>query len=209
MFNLKPPYYKALQSTALNTILLGAIALIATLSFGLLSARWLIQPILRLSAAATALAEGDWDITVPIEREDELGVLAAAFNRMAGQLQESYAALKERETKLAEAQRIAHLGNWELDLSTHRMSGSDELFRIYTIQPDSELPSYPAILEYMPPEDATQIRQAVQRALEAGEPYEVDHCIVRPNGEIRYVHSKGQPKFDTQVPRYPVVWHRN
>lgn len=189
---------QGLQSTALNTILLGAIALIATLSFGLLSARWLIQPILRLSAAATALAEGDWDITVPIEREDELGVLAAAFNRMAGQLQESYAALKERETKLAEAQRIAHLGNWELDLSTHRMSGSDELFRIYGLQPDSELPSYPAILEYMPPEDAAQIRQAVQRALEAGEPYEVDHCIVRPNGEIRYVHSKGQPKFDTQ-----------
>lgn len=188
---------EGLQASTLNTILLSAIALIATLSFGLLSARWLVQPILRLSAAATALAEGDWDITVPIEREDELGVLAAAFNRMAGQLQASYTALKEREAKLAEAQSVAHLGNWELDIATQRMTWSDELFCIYGLESPSEIPPYPEVLHSMPPEDAEMMRQAVNCAI-AGKPYEIDHRIIRPNGEVRYVHSKGQPKLDPE-----------
>lgn len=83
-----------------NTIVLSSIAFLASLFIGVLTARWITQPILRLKDAATAFANGDFDQTVPTDRHDELGVLATAFNSMASQLQQAFSNLKRTNEEL-------------------------------------------------------------------------------------------------------------
>jgi two-component system sensor histidine kinase ChiS len=83
-----------------TTLLLCIAALLVATSAGLLTSRWIAQPIMQLKAAATALSEGKFDQTVNLDRSDEVGVLAKAFNRMALQLQDSFIALENKNTEL-------------------------------------------------------------------------------------------------------------
>jgi signal transduction histidine kinase/class 3 adenylate cyclase/ActR/RegA family two-component response regulator len=86
-----------------TTILLCLAALVIATLVGIATSTYIVQPILRLKDAATALSKGQFDQTVNLERSDELGVLAKAFNNMANQLQESFTTL---ETKHDELQRL-------------------------------------------------------------------------------------------------------
>ncbi|MCP4702067.1 MAG: HAMP domain-containing protein [Gammaproteobacteria bacterium] len=83
-----------------TTILLCIAALILAILVGVLTARWIVHPLLSLNTAAKALAKGKWEQTVKIEREDEVGELASSFNCMAGQLQKSFEQLQESEARL-------------------------------------------------------------------------------------------------------------
>jgi PAS domain S-box-containing protein len=174
------------------TLVLCAIALAIATLVGLVTADWLVRPILRLSAAATAVAAGDWDKSLPLEREDEIGVLAAAFDRMVGQLQESLAALEEREAKLAEAQAIAHLGSWEYNSATRKLIWSQELYRIYGLDPNQSPPADWQSCTHIHAEDLPQLRQTIENAIAERQSFSLDHRIIRSDGELRYVHSKGQ-----------------
>jgi signal transduction histidine kinase len=79
-----------------TTIGLCLLALALAIAIAIFTARWVTQPILRLNAAAKAIAKGQWDKTVSIQRRDELGELADSFNEMARQLEESFATLEQK-----------------------------------------------------------------------------------------------------------------
>jgi signal transduction histidine kinase len=82
------------------TIWLSIIALILTTFIGLLTARAIIQPILRLNSVTKKFADGDWDQKIPTERSDELGELAKSFNSMGEQVKKSFVALEEANATL-------------------------------------------------------------------------------------------------------------
>jgi signal transduction histidine kinase len=67
---------------------------------GLLTARWIIQPILRLNSATQRFSQGNWDEKLPTERTDELGELARSFNSMGEQVKQSFQALEEANASL-------------------------------------------------------------------------------------------------------------
>ena len=98
-----------------TTILLCMAALVMATLIGILTARWVTHPILRLNQAAKDIAKGKWDKTVDLNRSDELGGLAQSFNRMANQLRESFATLEqrveERTAELAVAKEKAEVAN--------------------------------------------------------------------------------------------------
>jgi signal transduction histidine kinase len=79
-----------------TTIGLCLLALVLAIAIAIFTARWVTQPILRLNAAAKAIAKGKWDKTVSIQRRDELGELADSFNEMARQLEESFTTLEQK-----------------------------------------------------------------------------------------------------------------
>ena len=79
-----------------TTIRLCLLALVVAGSGGILTARWVIQPLLKLNLAARDLASGQWDRTVSMNRNDEVGELAVAFNSMAKQLKSSFETLEQR-----------------------------------------------------------------------------------------------------------------
>lgn len=85
------------------TFLLCLLALMIALGAGILTARWVTRPLLKLNSAARDLADGQWDKTVDIDRTDEVGELASSFNTMAKHLRESFATLEHRvEERTAE-----------------------------------------------------------------------------------------------------------
>ncbi|MGB3494651.1 MAG: PAS domain S-box protein [Elainellaceae cyanobacterium] len=100
-----------------NTIIMCVAALVVALVSGILTARWVTRPILKLSAASQAIANhsghanNSGPTTVDIDRQDELGILAQSFNRMAAQVHQSFDALAVRnhELEAGVAERTAHL----------------------------------------------------------------------------------------------------
>ncbi|MEG4283099.1 ATP-binding protein [Microcoleus sp. A006_D1] len=101
-----------------TTVLLCLAALAMATVLGIVTSRWIIKPILKLKDAAIALSEGQFDKTVKLDRSDELGVLATAFNSMAAQLQASFSAL---ETKNTELQRLDKLKDEFLANTSHEL----------------------------------------------------------------------------------------
>lgn len=101
-------------------------------------------------------------------------------------------ALIESEANLAEAQRLAHVGSWELDVLSQKMSGSDEFFRILGLNPQAFFPAYSDYLEYIHPDDRRLWETAVHQALTQGQPYELDFRIVRRDRTIRYLNGRGK-----------------
>ncbi|MDF0557026.1 PAS domain S-box protein [Kamptonema sp. UHCC 0994] len=79
-----------------TTILLCLGALVVATVLGILTSKWIVGPIERLSKAAEAFSQGEWNQQLQINRSLELGILARSFNSMAGQLQESFATLEYR-----------------------------------------------------------------------------------------------------------------
>ena len=105
------------------------------------------------------------------------------------------AALKASEARLAAAQRMAHLGNWEWDIETGAEVWSDEQFRIFGYEPGTIRPTYATFLNALHPNDKPAVKAAVERAL-AGDPYDIDFRIERPDGRLRHIHAQGAVTFD-------------
>lgn len=92
-----------------KTALLCLVALAVSILLGAMTARRIVRPIQQLRDAATELAAGRFEHPVPVQRQDELGTLAGAFNQMATQLQTTFAALQRSHTELeAQQQELEH-----------------------------------------------------------------------------------------------------
>ncbi|MEP6517474.1 ATP-binding protein [Microcoleus vaginatus] len=108
-------FTKEIDANTRTAVLLCFAALGVAVAIGILTSRWVTNPILRLNAAAKNIAKGEWDTTVESERSDELGELAKSFNSMAQQLQHSFETLEqrvqERTAELAVAKDKAEVAN--------------------------------------------------------------------------------------------------
>ena len=82
------------------TILLCIVAFLLTTRIGILTARWVIKPILQLNRSAKKIAQGEWEQIPDIQRSDELGELAKSFETMAKQLQASFSALEAKNAQM-------------------------------------------------------------------------------------------------------------
>ncbi len=83
-----------------TTLLLCIAALCGAILVGMVTSRWIVEPILRLNLAAKEIAKGHWDNTVEIKRKDEVGQLAISFNRMADQLQGFFTTLENQNAQM-------------------------------------------------------------------------------------------------------------
>jgi two-component system sensor histidine kinase ChiS len=111
-------FMEQINANTRTTIILCLITLIIATILAFLTARWIIQPILKLKNSALAFSEGKFDQTVDINRSDELGILAQTFNYMAQQLQASFATL---ETQNIELKRLNQLKDEFLANTSHEL----------------------------------------------------------------------------------------
>lgn len=102
---------------------------------------------------------------------------------------------KERE-RLHEAQRIAKMGSWELDLVTNSLVWSDEIFNIFEIETTRFGASYEAFLAAIHPDDRTSVNAAYQASVASGTPYEVVHRLLMPDGRLKWVQERGKTDYD-------------
>lgn len=98
--------------------------------------------------------------------------------------------LRRSERSLADAQRMARMGNFEYDFQRDRARWSDELYRIFGWWAGEVAPRYKTFINAAHPEDRDLLRDAIREALRGGEGDTIEYRIVRPDGEVRYVETQ-------------------
>lgn len=144
-------------------------------------------------------------------KESYFEVLSSSFNTQDGsflliilndiaQRKKIELALIRSEETFARAQAIANIGSWDWNVTTGEIAWSDEIFRIFGLQSKQFTPSYDAFLEYIHPDDRQTVIDAVNESVEKNLPYNVEHRVVNPSGEIRIVHEQGVVYFENEQP---------
>jgi PAS domain S-box-containing protein len=125
---------------------------------------------------------------------EELEVMRALGQQLGQfiQRQQVAEALANEHELLAEAQQLAHLGSWEWNVETGAVTWSDELYRIWGHDPADFGPSYQRYLDQIHPEDRKRVEGAIRGAYASLEPFSFEHRIVWPDGQVRYVQSRGR-----------------
>src|SRR6201998_1912872 len=116
-----------------------------------------------------------------------------------------YRDLQESKASLEEAQRLAHVGSWVWDLEKNQVTYSDEYFRIFGLVPRKDPIDIATVREMIHPEDRDYVFRAAEEAIRSGGRAECEHRILRPNGEIRIVHSLGDLKKDASGRPYQML----
>ncbi|MBD0328930.1 MAG: MASE1 domain-containing protein [Thermoleophilia bacterium] len=206
----RPTPAQVLEGTALVAAVVAVSAVVFLL--GAWRYPYLIFPVLlwgalrfrQLGAAVTSFvvgAIGTWGAvvgTVPLAAEtatERVQVAQALFVVVAITLLLVGATLSEREagrTALAEAQVLAHVGSWRWDVRRDAVTWTDELHRIFGVEPQRHPVTYAAYLDRVHPEDRAAVDAAVRQAFADRQPFAFEHRIVRPDGAERVVASRGQ-----------------
>ena len=105
-------------------------------------------------------------------------------------------ALRQSQASLAEAQRLAHLGNWEWHIPSNEIFWSDEVYRIFGLTPGECAPSFEAYLKAVHPDDHALAKKAFSDALYHEKPYRIMHRVIRPDGSKRFVYAQGEIFYD-------------
>ncbi|MBS0663614.1 MAG: PAS domain S-box protein [Verrucomicrobia bacterium] len=139
------------------------------------------------------------------ERERRaLRVLAAnvmnlvRLRRAEGQQRQLAKRLGREMQRLADAQAVAKVGSWETDLATLAVTWSAETHRIYETDPRSFVPTHPAFLAIVHPEDRARVDEAFRRSVGLSEPQAIEHRILMPDGRVKLVEERWQVFPDDQ-----------
>ncbi len=106
------------------------------------------------------------------------------------------AKLVHNELRFKQAQAIAHVGSWELDLKANLFIWSEEACRIYGIPPDENIFSYESWLEFIHPEDREDVLKAIEQSASALSSISFNHRIVRKDGAVKHIYSEAHYEFD-------------
>src|SRR5580704_10555377 len=106
--------------------------------------------------------------------------------------------LQESRAWLEEAQRVAHLGYWVWDLDSNRVILSDETCRIFGLAPQVGSIDIAAVGEMFHPDDREAVFRTAEEAIRSGTRAECEHRLIRPDGEVRVVHSLGDVRKNSE-----------
>jgi PAS domain S-box-containing protein len=121
------------------------------------------------------------------------------FSLVARDITEKKRAQQQREKDQeirAQTERMAHLGHWTWDIAANRVSWSDELYRMFGLEPGTIEISYEEYLSRVHPQDRVKVRDAIQTALRDRKGYTFYDRIVRPDGQIRHMHTWASAGLD-------------
>jgi len=107
-------------------------------------------------------------------------------------------AIKKSERELKEAQKLAKLGNWTLDLTSGKLSWSDEIYGLFGIDKEKFGASYEAFLEAIHPEDRERVDKAYSDSLRTKSPYNITHRLLMRDGTIKYVNECCETFYDKE-----------
>ncbi|QLE58332.1 PAS domain S-box protein [Nostoc sp. TCL26-01] len=116
-------------------------------------------------------------------------------------LQQAQIKLQKSEAALAAAQRIAHVGSWELDIVTKRFTWSEELLQIFGLDIDELAPTYTEFFNYIHPDDCIALQTQFTQAIAQHTPFQAEYRIVLPDNSVRYLEFRAEiaDKTEDQV----------
>lgn len=104
--------------------------------------------------------------------------------------------LRESESKLKAAETLARLGHWELDLQANVLFWSDEIYRIFEVDPTQFGASYEAFLDTIHPDDRELVDRTYTKSVQTKIPYSIEHRLLFKNDRIKYVHEECETYYD-------------
>jgi len=131
----------------------------------------------------------------PLKDESGQVVLLIPEGRDISEIKGIEKALRKNEAMLAEAQRVAKLGNWEWDILSGEITWSEELFHIFRRDPSIGTPNYDEHLSYFVPEDQQKLNHAVQKAIHQGESYHLELRMSQTDDSYHYIEGIGHAKY--------------
>jgi len=104
--------------------------------------------------------------------------------------------LLQNERLLADAQRIAHLGNWNYDVEQGTVWWSDETYRLFGLVPGSFAPTFYGFLEFVPEDERNALREKIRQAIDTKSAMSYEHRVIRLDGSERIFHERCEPVYD-------------
>ena len=102
------------------------------------------------------------------------------------------AEVRTTQKMLSEAERLANAGSFQWDIAANKVAWSDGLYHIYGLKPQEFDASFEAFLNQVHPDSREMMQQTIETAYRDCEPFQMEERIVRPDGEIRVLFSKGE-----------------
>ncbi|MFC5580062.1 EAL domain-containing protein [Rhodanobacter terrae] len=166
-------------------------------AFGVGSVDWLGVPLKAQSRTIGALVVQSYSGDLRYTNKDK-ALLEFVSSQVAAAIVRKQAeeALHLSESRLEAAQRMVHLGNWNWDLSSQTLSWSDELCRIYGVDPVAHAPGFEDFLGRVHPDDRAEVESIVLQALLDRKPFNHELRIIRPDGEVRTIFDQSEVVID-------------
>ena len=113
--------------------------------------------------------------------------------------------LEESEQQYKQAQAITHMGNWDWHVDDNRVTWTDELYRIYGLEPQSVEITLENFIEMVHPEDRALLKEQTRRTLEEKNPGDFFHRIIIGDGSVKILHAKSEALVDTNGKVYKII----
>ena len=137
-----------------------------------------------------------WGRSIP-QREEDGAILWHGFTMDITERKQAEEKLQKSETRLNEAERIAQIGNWELDLTTQIFTCSAGFFRI--VEKDLAInATYDTFLNVIHPDDKTLVENTYQQSLKSRLPSAITYRLLLPDGRIKYVRQQFEHYYNAQ-----------
>lgn len=157
--------------------------------------RELVVPVLRGGKIRAILGVGNKSALYDAEDVRVVSLLAdLAWEIAERKMAED--ALRASELSLKEAQRLARIGNWTLELPSNRLSWSDEIYRIFEIDKEKFGASYDAFLDAIHPADRDFVNKAYTDSLKDRTPYDIEHRLLMKDGRVKYVSESCETSYN-------------
>lgn len=104
--------------------------------------------------------------------------------------------LLQHHRTLSQAQKVAHIGSWDWDIVANQVTWSAELYRIYGVVPEHHAATFEAYLGLVHSQDRQRVRHLIEQALRDHQPFEFQERIVRADGSVRTLLSRGAVDLD-------------
>src|SRR6516225_1967726 len=144
---------------------------------------------------------------ISLEQARLYAELADANKELNGEIAErrrAEEALRRSEAYLSEAQRLSRTGSFGWDVSSGKIYWSQETFRIFEYEPQTE-PTLELILRRTHPEDRALVRRVIDRALLAWKDFDFEYRLLMPDGSVKYLRVVGRPSTEDESGNFEFV----
>lgn len=194
---MAPARAGAIEGAAVTAALLAVIA-----GLGFLIGRSIEAPLRAIGAVASEIAHGNLDVRATLDGSREIAQVAAQFNAMLDAQHIAQQQLRRSEALLNETQALAKVGGWEYDVASDSVKWTDEVFRIYELSRDYDPGNVQRDIGLFPAGERVRLAAAFQRALDQGEPYDLELQFVAASGRRLWVRTVAQAeRKDARVVR--------
>jgi len=131
-------------------------------------------------------------VGIPITYEGERAVQVVLCDITGRKKAEE--ALAEKQAQHNEAQRIAHLGHWTLDLVKDELIWSDENYRIFGVEPGMAN-TYQTFLKIVHPDDYAFVDRAYTESVKNNTPYDIEHRLLMADGSIKWINERCETEY--------------